>query len=45
MKHKIVAVIILVLSIGLICAGIWREEAECVVEKATKICMECVGIG
>lgn len=35
----------LVLSILLILLGIYREEAECVVEKATKICMECIGIG
>lgn len=45
MKQKIAAAVILVLSICLICAGIWREEAECVVEKASKICMECIGIG
>ena len=25
--------------------GVWREEAETVLSKAIRLCMECVGIG
>ena len=28
-----------------ICFGIWRGEAETVLSKAIRLCMECVGIG
>lgn len=45
MKSKLVSVAFLILSVSLIAFGIFREEAECVIEKATKICMECIGIG
>ena len=45
MKQKIAPFIILTLSIILIAEGILRGEAEAVIEKATRICMECIGIG
>lgn len=45
MKQKIAPFIILTLSLILIAAGILRGEAEAVIEKATRICMECIGIG
>lgn len=45
MKQKVIPIICLIIGISLVVAGIFREEAECVVEKATKICMECIGIG
>lgn len=45
MKNKLISIIFLLLGISLIVAGIFREEAEVVIEKATKICMECIGIG
>lgn len=45
MKTKLISILLLIVSISLILLGIYREEAECVIEKATKICMECIGIG
>lgn len=45
MKTRIISILLLIVSISLILLGIYREEAECVIEKATKICMECIGIG
>ncbi|MBQ0051999.1 MAG: hypothetical protein KBT11_08045 [Treponema sp.] len=45
MKQKIISILILLAGISLVAAGIFREEAECVFEKATRICMECIGIG
>lgn len=45
-KHrKIIAAISLCLGIVLVIAGIFRGEAETVFNKATRICMECIGIG
>lgn len=45
MKHRIISVGLLIFSISLIISGIFTGEAEAVIEKATKICMECIGIG
>ena len=45
MKHRIISIGVLVLSISLIISGIFSGEAESVIEKATRICMECIGIG
>lgn len=42
---KILPVLILALSICLVIFGIFRGEAELVIEKATRICMECIGLG
>ena len=45
-KHRrIIALIVLVLGIVLVFAGIFRGEAQVVFNKATHICMECIGIG
>ena len=42
-KKKSIAV--LILSLLFIALGLWRGEAIVVMEKATRICMECIGIG
>ena len=45
-RKKTFAQSLLLLSgILMICFGIWREEAETVLSKAIRLCMECVGIG
>ena len=44
-KRRLVAVIFLAAGIALVVAGIFRGEAETVFNKATHICMECIGIG
>ena len=44
-KRRIIAIISLSLGIVLVVAGIFRGEAETVFYKATRICMECIGIG
>lgn len=43
--RKIAGIIILVLGFVMIAAGIFRGEALTVLNKATKICLECIGIG
>ena len=45
-KHRrIIAFVLLALGIVLILAGIFRGEVATVFNKATHICMECIGIG
>ena len=43
--RHIIAVISLCAGIALVVAGIFRGEAQAVFNKATHICMECIGIG
>ena len=44
-KHRIIALLFLLLGIVLVLLGIFRGEAVTVFNKATRICMECIGIG
>ena len=44
-RRKIIATAALCAGIALVIAGIFRDEAETVFYKATRICMECIGIG
>ena len=36
---------LLVCGIVMLCYGAWRGEAETVLGKAIRLCLECVGIG
>ena len=44
-KTALVQSLLLLAGILMICFGIWRGEAETVLSKAIRLCMECVGIG
>lgn len=42
MKYKYV---ILAVAVVLIAAGVMRQETQVVLQKAVRICLECIGIG
>ncbi len=44
-KHKWVRLLMVVVSILLLAAGLWRDEAAFVMRRAISICLECIGIG
>lgn len=39
------AAVVLVVGLAFVALGLWRGEAEVVLQKAVVICMECIGIG
>ena len=44
-KKAAVQVALLMAGGAMLCFGVWRGEAVTVLSKATKLCLECVGIG
>lgn len=44
-KKAVAQAMLLVVSIAMLCFGVWRGEAATVLSKAIKLCLECVGIG
>ncbi|MBQ7537714.1 MAG: hypothetical protein IJT42_01950 [Treponema sp.] len=44
-KRRIISVISLCIGLILLFAGIFRGEVAVVFNKASRICMECIGIG
>ena len=44
-KQKIISILLIIIGIALVIAGIFRDEAVTVFNKATRICLECIGIG
>ena len=46
LKHRTAAqLFLLAVGIEMIGFGLWRGEADTVLSKAIRLCMECVGIG
>ena len=45
MRRSALAWGVLLLGAVFIAVGIWRGEAAVVLQKAIRICMECIGIG
>ena len=44
-KKATAQAVLLIAGIAMVCFGVWRGEAETVLSKAIKLCLECVGIG
>ena len=44
-KKAAVQITLLLAGVAMLCFGVWRGEAEMVLSKAIKLCLECVGIG
>ncbi len=45
LNKQSIAPILLVLSVLMIAYGAWDGEAAIVLRKATRICLECIGVG
>ncbi|WP_095406862.1 CD1871A family CXXC motif-containing protein [Romboutsia maritimum] len=45
MKVRLLRGIVLFMSICFIVGGVYRNEVKIVLNKATNICLECIGIG
>lgn len=45
LKSRVTSFVIIAISIGMIYYGYNNGEAKVVLEKAIRICMECIGIG
>ena len=44
-KKAAAQIALLLTGAAMLCFGVWRGEAEMVLSKAIKLCLECVGIG
>ena len=44
-KKNIAAILLILIGIGLIVFGVCSGQATSVLNKARRICMECIGIG
>ena len=44
-RKSAVQITLLLCGIVMLCFGAWRGEAEIVLGKAIRLCLECVGIG
>ena len=44
-RKSAVQITLLLCGIFMLCFGAWRGEAETVLGKAIRLCLECVGIG
>ena len=44
-KKMAAQLVLLLAGAAMLCFGVWRGEAETVLGKAIKLCLECVGIG
>ena len=44
-KKYLPTILLIIAAVGLIVVGIALKQPQSVLEKAVKICMECIGIG
>ena len=44
-KKAMIQIILLAVGAAMLCYGAWRGEAQIVLSKAVRLCLESVGIG
>lgn len=42
---RLIGIILIIAGLGAIAIGIWQQEVQIVLQKATLICLECIGLG
>lgn len=45
MRKNLIAITLAVIAAVMVAASVYRSEADTVFKKASRICLECVGIG
>lgn len=44
-NNRWVPIALMVAGLALLALGFWRGEADTILKKAVRICLECIGIG
>ena len=44
-KKAVFQIVLLICGAAMLCYGAWRGEADSMLSKAIRLCLECVGIG
>lgn len=44
-KERVLPYLLIVVGIGMVIVGLYRQETDLILSKAINVCLECIGIG